>query len=61
MSVTERIRILKTVELADFEEKNAKRVRILKTVELADFAEKKAKKNENSERMRVRMLFGRAN
>ena len=47
--------ILKTVELADFAEKNAKRIRILKTVELADFAEKNAKrrgmecwKNENS-------------
>ena len=36
--------ILKTVELADFAEKNAKRIRILKTVGLADFAEKNAKR-----------------
>ena len=47
--------ILKTVDLADFAEKNAKRIRILKTVGLADFAEKNTKrmgieclKNENS-------------
>ena len=38
------MRILKTVELADFAEKNAKRIRILKTVELADFAEKSPKR-----------------
>ena len=36
--------ILKTVELADFAEKNTKRIRILKTVGLADFAEKNAKR-----------------
>ena len=44
MSVTQRMRILKTVELADFAEKNAKRIRILKTVGFADFAEKNAKR-----------------
>ena len=38
--------ILKTVELADVVEKNAKRIRILKTVGLTDFAEKNAKKWE---------------
>ena len=36
--------ILKTVELADLAEKNAKRIRILKTVGLGDFAEKNAKR-----------------
>ena len=36
--------ILKTVELADFAEKNAERIRILKTVGLADFAEKNARR-----------------
>ena len=44
MSVTKRMGILKTVELADFAGKNAKRIRILKTVGLADFAEKNAKR-----------------
>ena len=55
--------ILKTVELADFAEKNAKRIHILKTVGLADFAEKIAKRMEwNTEELRVRMLlFDRAN
>ena len=37
------MRILKTVELAGFAEKNAKRMRILKTVE---FAEKHAKRKK---------------
>mgnify|MGYP007061988235 CR=1 FL=1 len=41
MSVTKRMRILKTVEIG---EKNAKRIHILKTVELADFAEKNPKR-----------------
>ena len=40
MSVTKRMRILKTVEIGEIGEKNAKRIHILKTVELADFAEK---------------------
>ena len=54
--------ILKTIELADFAEKNAKRIRILKMVGLAEFAEKNAKKNGNPEKMRVRMLlFDRVN
>ena len=54
ISVTKRMGILKTVELADFAEKNAKRIRSLKTVGLADFREKSQKngngmlKNENS-------------
>ena len=55
--------ILKTVELAEFAEKNAKRIRILKTVGLADFAEKVPKEWKwNAEKMRIRMfLFDRAN
>ena len=40
MSVTKRMRILKTVEIGEIGEKDAKRIHILKTVELADFAEK---------------------
>ena len=43
ISVTKRMGILKTVELADFAEKNAERIRILKMVGLADFVEKNAK------------------
>ena len=43
-SVTKRMGILKTVELADFAEKNARRIRILKTVGLADIPEKNAKR-----------------
>ena len=39
-----RMGILKTVELADFAEKNTKRIRILKTEGLADFAKKNAKR-----------------
>ena len=54
----QRMQVLKAVELADFTGKNTKRIRILKTVELAE----KCQKNENFERMKVRMLlFGRAN
>ena len=34
------MRILKTVEIGEIGEKDAKRIHILKTVELADFAEK---------------------
>ena len=55
MSVTKRMGILKTVELADFAEKNSKRMHILKTVGLANFTEKDAKrmrilkKNESSD------------
>ena len=36
--------ILKTVELTDFAEENAKGIRILKTVDLADFIEKNGKR-----------------
>ena len=58
--------ILKTLEMADIAENNAKRIRVLKTVGLADFAEKIAKrmgtKCRNAEKMRIRMLlFDRAN
>ena len=38
------MRILKTVEIGEIGEKNAKRIHILKTVELADFAEKNPKR-----------------
>ena len=41
------MRILKTVELADFAEKNAKGIPILKMVGLANFAGKKCQKNGN--------------
>ena len=41
------MRILKTVEIGEIGEKDAKRIPILKTVELADFAEK------NPKRMRI--------
>lgn len=44
MSVTKRMRILKTVEIGEIGEKDAKRIHILKTVELADFAEKNPKR-----------------
>ena len=48
------MRILKTVELADFAEKNAKIIRILKTVELVDFAEKNANRKKESSNIVVR-------
>ena len=71
MSATKRVRIQKTVELADFTEKNAKRICIPKTVELADFIEKNVKRicilktvelaeNKHSENGRVgRLLRGK--
>ena len=56
--------ILKTVELADFLEKNAKRIRILKTVGSGQTLQRKMPKEWewNAEKMRIRMLlFERAN
>ena len=53
--------ILKTVELADFAEKNAKRIHILKTRRVGKLRREKCQKNGNPEKMRIRMLlFDRA-
>ena len=61
MSVTKRMRILKTVDFADFAEKNAKRIRILKTVEFADFAEKNAKRMRLWKWESSNVVFGQVN